>query len=95
MTVEWSDPAIGDLEQIYEYLALSGGQELAKSIVERIFYAVEQLATFPQSGRPGRIHRTRELVISGTPYIAAYTIESELVTILASYHGAQRWPDVL
>ncbi len=44
-------------------------------------------------GRLGRIDGTRELVISGTPYIAAYRIVGETVRILRILHGAQLWPD--
>jgi hypothetical protein len=48
---------------------------------------------FPQSGRPGRIERTRELVISRTPHIVAYRIAGDIVQILRVLHGARRWPD--
>ena len=44
-------------------------------------------------GRPGRIEGTRELVISRTPYIAAYRIAGDTVRILRLLHGAQQWPD--
>ena len=49
----------------------------------------------PYLGRPGRITGTRELVFSGTFYLAAYRIEADVVVILAVIHGAQRWPDNL
>jgi plasmid stabilization system protein ParE len=45
------------------------------------------------SGRPGRVPGTRELVISDTPFIAAYAIEKARIVILAVYHGAQQWPE--
>jgi addiction module RelE/StbE family toxin len=54
---------------------------------------VEGLVQFPEMGRPGRIEGTRELVISRTPYIAAYRILGETVRILRVLHGAQLWPD--
>jgi len=53
---------------------------------------VQQLATFPMSGRTGRVAGTRELVISNSPFIAAYGIEKDRIVILAIYHGAQQWP---
>jgi plasmid stabilization system protein ParE len=34
-------------------------------------------------------------VIANTPFIAAYAIEQARIVILAIYHGAQRWPEVL
>ncbi|MGB0108856.1 MAG: type II toxin-antitoxin system RelE/ParE family toxin, partial [Terriglobales bacterium] len=56
--------------------------------------SVQQLATFPMSGRSGRVPGTRELVISNTPFIAAYAIDQDRIVILAVYHGAQQWPEV-
>ncbi len=47
----------------------------------------------PEMGRHGRIEGTRELVISRTPYIAAYRITGDTVRILRVLHGAQLWPD--
>jgi len=46
------------------------------------------------SGRPGRVRGTRELVISSTPFIAAYGIDHDRIVIFAIYHGAQQWPEV-
>ena len=50
------------------------------------------LERFPQSGRPGRIEETRELVIDRTPYIVAYRIVGDTVRILRVLHGSRRWP---
>jgi toxin ParE1/3/4 len=60
-----------------------------QNMIER---AIEQLADFPEMGRPGRVHDTRELVIQNTPYIAAYRLQGSIVEILALLHGARRWP---
>ena len=61
----------------------------------QIVNGVQQLLAFPMSGRPGRVPRTRELVIAGTPFVVAYVIEKARVVVLAVYHGAQRWPETL
>jgi len=45
------------------------------------------------SGRAGRVPGTRQLVISNTPFIAAYAIEKVHIVILAIYHCAQQWPE--
>lgn len=57
--------------------------------------AVRRLHDFPESGRPGRVAGTRELVITETPYVAAYHVSGETVRILRVLHGAQQWPDDL
>jgi toxin ParE1/3/4 len=54
--------------------------------------AVERLTHYPKSGRPGRIAGTRELAVSGTPYVIVYRVENAAVLILRLLHGAQRWP---
>jgi toxin ParE1/3/4 len=59
---------------------------------EQIVAAVRRLIEFPESGRPGRVAGTRELVIPRTPYIAAYLVIPEMVRILRVLHGAQIWP---
>ena len=93
--IEWTEQATQQLDQAHDYIALSNGQEVAARITTHIVASVQQLAAFPMSGRPGRIPGTRELVISNTPFIAAYTIENDRIVILAIYHGAQQWPKVL
>ncbi|MGB8867424.1 MAG: type II toxin-antitoxin system RelE/ParE family toxin, partial [Candidatus Sulfotelmatobacter sp.] len=73
---------------------LSNSEEVAARITMQIVTSVQQLATFPMSGRSGRVPGTRELVISNTPFIAAYAIDQDRIVILAVYHGAQQWPEV-
>lgn len=79
------------LEAAYDYV-FAENPSAAEKQLEAIKRAIEQLTNFPEMGRPGRIDGTRELVIQGTPYIAAYRVKSSTVTILALLHGARRWP---
>jgi hypothetical protein len=44
-------------------------------------------------GRVGRVPETRELVITGTPSIAAYRVAEDTMVILRVLHGARRWPE--
>jgi len=53
---------------------------------------VEALAQFPNQGRTGRKSGTRELVLSGSPYIAMYRLHRDAIEILRILHGAQSWP---
>jgi toxin ParE1/3/4 len=93
-TIEWTEQAIRQLDQARDYIALSNSQEVAARIAMQIVTSVQQLATFPMSGRSGRVPGTRELVISNTPSITAYAIDQDRIVILALYHGAQQWPEV-
>jgi len=92
--IVWTEQAARQLDQAHDYLALSSGEEVAARITTHILTSVQGLAAFPMSGRAGRVPGTRELVISNSPFIAAYTIDKTRIVILALYHGAQRWPEV-
>ena len=56
---------------------------------------VLQLIDYPLSGRSGRVRNTRELVVTGLPYIVAYRVIDESVLILRVLHTARQWPDDL
>ncbi|CAH2406917.1 hypothetical protein MES5069_550048 [Mesorhizobium escarrei] len=46
----------------------------------------------PFIGRVGEINGTRELVISGTPYVVAYRVKDTQIEVLFVQHGAREWP---
>lgn len=93
--IEWTKQAVRQLEQARDYIALSNSEDVADEMALHIVQHVQQLDHFPMSGRTGRVTGTRELVIANTPFIAAYTIDQHRIVVLAIYHAAQRWPDVL
>jgi toxin ParE1/3/4 len=90
--LEWSAFAIEDRDGIFNYIE-EDSPRAAVVVDDRIRAQVRQLLQFPETGRPGRIEGTRELVIGRTPYIAAYRITGDTVRILRVLHGAQLWPD--
>lgn len=92
MRLEWSAFAIEDRDGIFDYIE-EDSPRAAVVVDDRIRVQVGQLLQFPETGRPGRIEGTRELVISQTPYIAAYRITGDTVRILRVLHCAQLWPD--
>jgi addiction module RelE/StbE family toxin len=91
MKILWSPTAINDLDSIRDYIARDSFLA-ARKITRRIQESVNRLINFPLSGRVGRVPGTRELVIPGTSYIAAYRIQGEEVQIASVLHGKQRWP---
>ncbi|MDR2726446.1 MAG: type II toxin-antitoxin system RelE/ParE family toxin, partial [Deltaproteobacteria bacterium] len=48
---------------------------------------------FPESGRPGRVPGTRELVIAGLPYLLPYRVRNDVVEILRFFHTSQKPPN--
>jgi len=51
------------------------------------------LSSNPFIGRIGEIDGTRELVITGTPYVVAYRVTEEQIEVLFVQHGAREWPE--
>ena len=94
MRIRWTRRADCDLDAVAEYLE-NDDPDAAAGVVLRIVGTVEHLADHPHLGRPGRIPDTRELVVSGTPYIVPYRVRGGVLEILRVLHGAMRWPDVM
>ncbi len=91
MRLEWSPAARADRAAIFDYI--EADRPLAATDVdERICAQIAGLARLPEIGRSGRVPGTRELVITGTPYIVAYRIVKGKVLILRVLHGARKWP---
>ncbi|MDO8834223.1 MAG: type II toxin-antitoxin system RelE/ParE family toxin [Vicinamibacterales bacterium] len=91
MTLRWTRLAVSHLDSAFESLA-QDNPDAAGAVADRILSAVEALERHPEMGRSGRVPRTRELVVTGTPFIAAYRVRKDRVEILAVLHGARRWP---
>jgi len=89
--IRWTRLAVEDLNLAYEYIAAEN-PSAAHAVMARIESAVDVLRAHPEIGRSGRVEGTRELIISGTPFIVAYRIARDRVEILAVIHGARRWP---
>ncbi|NOR72907.1 MAG: type II toxin-antitoxin system RelE/ParE family toxin [Mariprofundaceae bacterium] len=78
----WSSPALSDLEEIAEYIALDK-VSAAQKLVKTIFSTVERLAEFPESGKfPSEIksRKHREIIVG--PCRIFYRYESEIVYIV-------------
>jgi toxin ParE1/3/4 len=83
-----AEPAAHDLESIVDYIALDN-PVAAEGVYRGIVAAVQKLPQFPALGRPGRHPETRELSVSGLPYLIVYEVSAEAVTILAVFHTAR------
>jgi toxin ParE1/3/4 len=90
--VRWTVPAANQLQQIFEYIA-AGNPPAAGRTVRRIRNAIHQTARMPNAGRIGRVAGTREIVVPGTSYLAAYRAQEDMIHVLAILHGARDWPE--
>ncbi len=55
--------------------------------------SVQLLAEQPGIGRPGRVAGTREMVVSGLPYVIPYFEQDGSVIILRIMHASMKWPE--
>ncbi len=91
MRLRYTSRALAEIEHLQDYIA-ERDPAAAFATADRIRARLGDLTAHPGMGRPGRIAGTRELVVTGTPYLVAYRVEAGAVVILAVIHGAQRWP---
>jgi toxin ParE1/3/4 len=65
----------------------------ARALIGHVRKGCVRFESLPEIGRAGRVPGMRELVVSGTPYIAPYRVRDDAVEIIAVLHGARRWPE--
>jgi toxin ParE1/3/4 len=92
--VKGLEVALDSLFAEAEYISQDNPSAADRTVVA-ILNAVEILKRFPASGRPGRVTGTRELVVSGTPYIVPYRVRDDIVELLLVFHAARKWPSSL
>jgi plasmid stabilization system protein ParE len=94
-TLGWTDAALDDFDSQIAYIA-ADNPHAATSVAERILSAADGLCFMP-TGRRGRVSGTYEKVITGAPYILAYTVEDDhgdgRILILHVIHTARNWPE--
>jgi plasmid stabilization system protein ParE len=90
--VRWSADAKRNLAEIIEFVAVENLYAAAR-IDELLLKVTERLACFPNSGRPGLLAGTREL-LPHKSYRIVYEIDGEIVRILAVIHTSRQWPPI-
>jgi toxin ParE1/3/4 len=90
MRLRWTSAAANDLENISDYLH-EQHRQIAQPTVRRLYAEILELSRFPSRGRLGREPGTRELIVSGLPYVIIFRTTVQAVEILRIYHGSQNW----
>lgn len=91
MKIYWLEKAAIDLEEAYSFIFLDNPRAAGNEI-DKVLEAVELLSGNPGMGKAGRVAKTRELVVAGTPYIVIYRAKGNRLEILRIFHGARQWP---
>jgi plasmid stabilization system protein ParE len=86
--VVWSDAALRQILQIYDFIYKSNPQA-AMDVAEDLRARGNSLSIFPGRGRPVRGTNVRELV-AVYPYVIRYRLRGGNVTILRVRHMARR-----
>jgi addiction module RelE/StbE family toxin len=92
LRLRWTSLAEADLDAIAAYIGQDSPAAAARVVLELIEQVETALPVQPAIGRPGRVLGTRELVIPGLPYIAAYRVRDRVVEVLRVLHTSRRWP---
>ncbi|MCC6364575.1 MAG: type II toxin-antitoxin system RelE/ParE family toxin [Bryobacterales bacterium] len=92
--VRLSQPALVDLEEIFEY-CVEHFPSLAESFATELLNHIETLGVFPHMGSPVRGRRGIRKIFH-TPFTIYYRIEesSQTVSILHIWHGRRRKPEL-
>jgi addiction module RelE/StbE family toxin len=94
MRIGWTRLALTDLIHSRDYIAAESPTS-AGHVVDRIEKSSQVLGQHPEMGRQGRVGGTRELIISGTPFILAYRIKENKIEILSVIHSSRKWPEAI
>jgi len=91
MRIRWTEGAVGNLDQVEEYIA-QDNPPAAVAAVLKIIEAAQMLADYPSIGKRGRERGTRELVVAGLPFIIIYAVHREELVIIRVLHTAMKYP---
>ena len=89
MKLQWTEPAVADLEAIRDFIARDS-EQYAAQFVERVLDLADTFIESPLRGRTvpeaGRVD-IREIILG--QYRVMYRVEPERVLVLAVIHGAR------
>ncbi|MDD5321735.1 MAG: type II toxin-antitoxin system RelE/ParE family toxin [Methylococcales bacterium] len=86
----WTEPALSDLNEIAEYIALDK-LNAARRLVKQVFSSVDRLEQFPESGRiPPELERSKYREIIVGPCRVFYRVDQGKVYILYVMRGERQ-----
>ncbi|MCK4448034.1 MAG: type II toxin-antitoxin system RelE/ParE family toxin [Candidatus Marinimicrobia bacterium] len=89
MKIEWTEPALSDLESIRDYIG-KDSEYYASRFIGRIIEAVERLEQFPEMGRrvpEAEEDNIREILFQN--YRIMYRAEPQRILVLVVIHAAR------
>lgn len=93
MRLVWTPRYLKELDGIGDYIAGRNPRAAAKVVRAIHQTAARLLSANRYLGSHDEIEGTRELVISGLPYIVAYRVTDRQIEVLLVQHAAREWPE--
>ena len=88
--IVWTEPALNDLNEIAEYIALDKPSAAKKFVVD-VFKSIKRLKKFPESGKkPTELSKTSYREIVSGPCRIFYRIDGKNVFILYVMRGERK-----
>lgn len=87
--LEITPEAERDIFTIVYNIQLQISNEAAMRVVTDLKKQINKLVELPNVGRAGACKATREVVMTGLPYIAIYEKNNSSITIVRVLHGAE------
>jgi toxin ParE1/3/4 len=84
MRTVWSRRALQHLVEIRSYIAQNHARA-GRQVAARLLESVDRLAGYPHIGRSGPAMGTRELVVTGTPYVIPYRVKEDRLQLIAVF----------
>ncbi len=91
MNITFFESAGEDLVCIQEFIAKEN-PVAADQVIQKIHSTIGQLETHPKIGRPGRVSKTRELIVPALPFFIVYRLRDH-IEILNVIHTSRKWPE--
>jgi len=86
----WTEPALHDLNEIAEYIALDNF-DAARKLIRTVFKTVEKLEDFPNSGRCApELNGTQYREIVCSPCRIFYRVDSDKIFVLYVMRGERK-----
>lgn len=90
-TIRFTPQAVANLETIRSWIA-ADDERAADRVLARIRQATEMLGQFPKLGHQGSVTGTRELKVTGLPYLLVYVLHRGDIDILTVLHARRCYP---
>lgn len=90
-TIRFTPQALADLQAIRDWIAEDDARA-ADRVLARIRQTTAMLGQFSMLGHEGSVAGTRELKVTGLPYLIVYALHGADIDILTILHSRRLYP---